>query len=110
MGAMSEAAETQPPPARDTVLVREAKDAPIGGQAVLEGVMMRGVSTWAVAVRKPSAEQLAARNGDEPDPTEASLGEIEITSEPLVSWSKRHRALRLPVVRGVVDDRLAPAR
>jgi uncharacterized protein YqhQ len=29
------------------------KDAPIGGQAVLEGVMMRGVSTWAVAVRKP---------------------------------------------------------
>ncbi len=30
-----------------------AKDAPIGGQAVLEGVMMRGVSTWAVAVRMP---------------------------------------------------------
>ena len=28
-------------------------DAPVGGQAVLEGVMMRGVSTWAVAVRKP---------------------------------------------------------
>jgi hypothetical protein len=32
------------------------KDAPIGGQAVLEGVMMRGVSTWAVAIRKPVAE------------------------------------------------------
>ena len=30
-----------------------AKDAPIGGQAVLEGVMMRGVSTWSVAVRTP---------------------------------------------------------
>ena len=30
-----------------------AKDAPIGGQAVLEGVMMRGISTWAVAVRMP---------------------------------------------------------
>jgi uncharacterized protein YqhQ len=30
------------------------KDAPIGGQAVLEGVMMRGVSTWAVAVRRPA--------------------------------------------------------
>ena len=29
-----------------------AKDAPVGGQAVLEGVMMRGVSTWAVAVRR----------------------------------------------------------
>ena len=59
------------------------RDAPIGGQAVLEGVMMRGVSTWAVAVRKPE-------------------GDIELTSEPLVSWAKRHRVLRLPVIRGVV--------
>jgi uncharacterized protein YqhQ len=58
-------------------------DAPIGGQAVLEGVMMRGVSTWAVAVR----------NLD---------GEIEVTSEPIVSWAKRHRVLRWPVIRGVV--------
>ena len=31
----------------------------MGGQAVLEGVMMRGVSTWAVAVRKPLPEQIA---------------------------------------------------
>jgi uncharacterized protein YqhQ len=60
-----------------------ARDAPLGGQAVLEGVMMRGISTWAVAVRKPE-------------------GEIEVTSEPLVSWAKRHRLLRLPVIRGVV--------
>jgi uncharacterized protein YqhQ len=60
-----------------------SRDAPIGGQAVLEGVMMRGVSTWAVAVRKPD-------------------GEIELTSEPVVSWAKRHRILRLPVIRGVV--------
>ena len=59
------------------------RDAPIGGQAVLEGVMMRGVSTWSVAVRKPE-------------------GEIEVSSEPLVSWAKRHRLLRLPVIRGVV--------
>jgi uncharacterized protein YqhQ len=29
------------------------RDAPLGGQAVLEGVMMRGVRHWAVAVRKP---------------------------------------------------------
>ena len=28
--------------------------------------------------------------------------EIELTSEPLVSWAKRHRILRLPVIRGVV--------
>src|SRR5215203_3081412 len=58
-------------------------DAPVGGQAVLEGVMMRGVSTWSVAVRNPE-------------------GEIEITSEPIVSWAKRSRVWRLPVIRGVV--------
>src|SRR3954462_6755008 len=85
---MSEAA---PPP--------RTRDAPIGGQAVLEGVMMRGVSTWAVAVRKPSPEQVAG--GHQLEPTEAALGEIEVVSEPLVSWVKRHRVLRLPLVRGV---------
>jgi uncharacterized protein YqhQ len=83
-----------------TVKMREAtKDAPIGGQAVLEGVMMRGISTWAVAVRKPSAAQLLAGG---PDSKEGSKGEIEVKSEPLVSWTKRHRLLRVPVVRGVV--------
>jgi uncharacterized protein YqhQ len=61
--------------------------------------MMRGVSTWAVAVRKPSAEQLAAGGVDS---KHGAKGEIEVVSEPLVSWSKRHPALRLPIVRGVV--------
>ena len=80
--------------------MREAQvDAPVGGQAVLEGVMMRGVSTWAVAVRKPSPEQLEAGGTDS---REGAKGEIEVVSEPLVSWTKRHRLLRLPVVRGVV--------
>src|SRR4051794_6210883 len=74
-------------------------DAPIGGQAVLEGLMMRGVSTWAVAVRKPSPEQIA--DGHHLEPTEAALGEIEVVSEPLVSIVKRHRWLRLPLIRGV---------
>ena len=60
------------------------RDAPVGGQAVLEGVMMRGVSTWAVAGPQPRRAQ------------------IEVTSEPIVSWAKRHRILRLPVIRGVV--------
>jgi uncharacterized protein YqhQ len=79
---------------------REAQiDAPVGGQAVLEGVMMRGVSTWAVAVRTPSAEQLAEGG---PNSKEGAKGEIEVVSEPLVSWTKRHRVLRLPLVRGVV--------
>jgi uncharacterized protein YqhQ len=59
------------------------RDAPVGGQAVLEGVMMRGISTWAVAVRNPE-------------------GQIELTSEPLAPWAQRHRIWRLPVIRGVV--------
>jgi uncharacterized protein YqhQ len=75
------------------------RDAPIGGQAVLEGVMMRGVSNWAVAVRKPSAEQLAE---GELGPEEAAQGEIEVTTLPLDSAMRRHRILRLPILRGVV--------
>jgi uncharacterized protein YqhQ len=57
--------------------------APIGGQAVLEGVMMRGPSNWAVAVRKPD-------------------GNIAQVSKPIVSPMTRHWLLRLPVVRGVL--------
>jgi uncharacterized protein YqhQ len=69
------------------------RDAPVGGQAVLEGVMMRGISTWAVAVRKPAVED---------EPASDELGPIEVQSFPLVSWTKRHRVYRLPVIRGVV--------
>jgi uncharacterized protein YqhQ len=68
------------------------RDAPVGGQAVLEGVMMRGVSTWAVAVRRPPP----------PGAPEGAEGEIDVQSFPLVSWTKRHRLLRLPVIRGIV--------
>jgi uncharacterized protein YqhQ len=75
------------------------RDAPVGGQAVLEGVMMRGVSTWAVAVRKALPEQLGE---DGLNPEEAALGEIEVRSFPLTSVMKKHRALRWPIVRGVV--------
>jgi len=77
-----------------------ARDAPVGGQAVLEGVMMRGVSTWAVAVRAPTAEQVSEGRRLESD--EAALGEIRVQSFPLVSALKRHRLLRLPIIRGVV--------
>jgi hypothetical protein len=55
----------------------------IGGQAVLEGVMMRSPSSWAVAVRKPD-------------------GEIAQVSRPVSSPMARHRVYRLPIVRGVV--------
>jgi uncharacterized protein YqhQ len=68
------------------------RDAPVGGQAVLEGVMMRGVSTWAVAVRKPAGE----------DAPEDALGEIDVQSFPLTSVLQKHRWMRLPIIRGVV--------
>src|SRR3954469_17799150 len=68
------------------------RDAPGGGQAVLEGVMMRGVSTWALGVRKPAPDGAP----------EGSEGEIEVQRFELTSVLKRHRILRLPIVRGVV--------
>jgi uncharacterized protein YqhQ len=77
-----------------------SSDAPVGGQAVLEGVMMRGVSTWAVAVRVPSSEQLA--DGRRMAADDAALGEIRVQSFPLVSALRRHRWLRWPLIRGVV--------
>jgi uncharacterized protein YqhQ len=60
-----------------------ASAAPIGGQAVLEGVMMRGPSAWSVAVRKPD-------------------GLIAEVNKPIASLLARHRWARLPIVRGVV--------
>jgi uncharacterized protein YqhQ len=85
--ASEQAAAGRVGPDPDGQLVAQ-RDAPLGGQAVLEGVMMRGVSNWAVAVRKPQE--------DEP------LGEIEVSSFQLSSPLRRHRILRLPIVRGVV--------
>jgi uncharacterized protein YqhQ len=57
--------------------------APIGGQAVLEGVMMRGPSNWSLAVRKPD-------------------GEIAQLNREIHSVMARHRFFRLPIVRGVI--------
>ena len=57
--------------------------ATIGGQAVLEGVMMRGPSSWAVAVRRPD-------------------GRISEIAHDVESVALRRRWLRLPVIRGVV--------
>jgi uncharacterized protein YqhQ len=54
-----------------------------GGQAVLEGVMMRGPSNWSVAVRKPD-------------------GEIAHVSRHIESPMKRHALARLPVIRGIL--------
>lgn len=55
----------------------------IGGQAVLEGIMMRGKYNWAVAVRTPD-------------------GTIHVEEHDLRSAASRHRWMKAPVVRGVV--------
>ncbi|CAB4868163.1 unannotated protein [freshwater metagenome] len=77
------------------------RDAPVGGQAVLEGVMMRGVRTWAVACRTPAPEQLDEA-GERLDLNDPPSGEIIVETHEIDSILKRHRALRLPVVRGVI--------
>jgi uncharacterized protein YqhQ len=56
--------------------------AAIGGQAVLEGVMMRGPANWSLAVRKPD-------------------GEIAEVNYPISSMLARHRWLRIPILRGI---------
>lgn len=55
---------------------------PIGGQAVIEGVMMRGKHGVGLALRTPE-------------------GHIHIKQEPLVSLRERYPALKLPLLRGV---------
>lgn len=60
------------------------KKTDIGGQAVIEGVMMRGKDKIAVAVRKPD-------------------GEIEVNVEDSIPLSKRNKFLSLPIIRGAVS-------
>jgi len=55
----------------------------VGGQAVLEGVMMRSPHAWAIACRKPS-------------------GEMSTHSEPLERLSEKHKWMGWPVLRGVM--------
>ena len=96
--------------------VMARRDAPIGGQAILEGVMMRGIRTWATAVRKPIPEQQPEssqtsvnqptqdqpRTQTDSHQTPKDEGEIEIQTFSIESWAKKHRLLRLPIIRGVV--------
>jgi uncharacterized protein YqhQ len=57
------------------------KDLIVGGQAVIEGVMMRTPSAYAIAVRRPD-------------------GTITHTGATLPKWSEKYPALKLPVLRG----------
>jgi uncharacterized protein YqhQ len=55
----------------------------VGGQAVLEGVMMRSPHAWAIACRKPS-------------------GEMVTLSQPLDRPSEKHKWMAWPIIRGVM--------
>ena len=55
----------------------------VGGQAVLEGVMMRSPHAWAIACRKPS-------------------GEVVTMSQTLERPSEKHKWMSWPIVRGVM--------
>jgi uncharacterized protein YqhQ len=61
----------------------------VGGQAVLEGVMMRSPHAWAIACRKPS------RNPSVP-------GEVVTMCEPIERPSEKHKWMGWPIVRGVM--------
>ena len=63
--------------------VIKMKNAPIGGQAVLEGVMMRGPRAWSVAIRKPN-------------------GDITSVNREVTSMLARNRIWRIPIIRGVI--------
>lgn len=56
----------------------------IGGQAVLEGVMMKAPNAIAIAVRKPD-------------------GEIVVRRDPYVSPAEKHKWMGYPLIRGVVN-------
>lgn len=58
------------------------KKCDVGGQAVIEGVMMRGTKGLATAVRKDN-------------------GEIEVEFEKASTKPKRHKLLRVPFIRGI---------
>lgn len=55
----------------------------IGGQAVMEGVMMKNQDQVAIAVRKPN-------------------GEIEVKNDTFVSLTQRHKFFGIPILRGMV--------
>lgn len=56
----------------------------IGGQAVIEGVMMKNMDRYAVSVRKPN-------------------GKIETKVEECVSFAEKHSLFQLPIFRGMVN-------
>ena len=63
-------------------ILESGEETLVGGQAVMEGVMMRAPHSYCVAVRKPN-------------------GEIVTEEKPLHKVSEKHRIFKYPVFRGV---------
>ncbi|HET7478489.1 MAG TPA: DUF1385 domain-containing protein [Rubrobacteraceae bacterium] len=56
----------------------------VGGQAIMEGVLMRSPNFWGMAVRTPS-------------------GDVDIRAEQFRSVTRRNKLFRLPIVRGALS-------
>ena len=56
----------------------------IGGQALMEGIMMRGPKKTTVAVRKAD-------------------GTIELEEVKPLDWVKKYKILRIPIIRGIAN-------
>jgi uncharacterized protein YqhQ len=67
----------------DPVSGKKAEPLRVGGQAVIEGVMMRSPNSMAIAVRKPN-------------------GEIVVKREGLTFFSEKMRFSKLPLIRGII--------
>ncbi|MBI5754076.1 DUF1385 domain-containing protein [Candidatus Peregrinibacteria bacterium] len=73
----------------DDEIPKNAADKPIidfavGGQAVIEGVMMRSPNNLTIAVRKPD-------------------GTIKVKKRKFKTFTQRHKWLNMPIVRGVIN-------
>ena len=62
---------------------RQSEDLPVGGQAVIEGVMMRVEDRVVTAVRTPEQE-------------------IVVREQQHIPWARRFRILKVPILRGAV--------
>jgi uncharacterized protein YqhQ len=56
----------------------------VGGQAIMEGVLMRSPNFWGMAVRTPT-------------------GELDLRAERFSSVTRRSKLLRLPIIRGAIS-------
>src|SRR5256714_3216655 len=63
-------------------LLESGEETLVGGQAVMEGVMMRAPHSYCVAVRKPN-------------------GELVTTEQPIARMSEKYPLFKYPILRGI---------